>query len=280
MAKTDPKKASSKKAPAAKKGKADAAPEKKNTKLRTVIVLVFGVIVMAGLLVMNAGNLAKIAVEKIGSDTLGTKVAIETLDVKLQEREVDVTGIGVDNPAGYRAPQAFKIEKVKIAADQIGQELLVFDEIVVSGTTINLEVKENKTNLTELHGKMDSGASTRKTAAEAPVKVIIRKLVIENATLVPAATLGEREMQPVTLPTVRILGIGESSGGMTASEAMTLITDRVITVAMRSAVEAQYLQGMDTESLKKIQGALDLPTGLIDQVKGLGDKVMKDLFGE
>ncbi len=247
---------------------------KPNTKARTAAVLAVGMIVVVAVFALNASGLAKMAVEKIASQALGVKVSLASLDISLQDRQVDAGGITVANPQGFKSANAVQIGDVHIAADEISETRLVFNQIRVSGTVVNLEVSENKTNLIELHKNLNARAGNKAAGDGAePLKVIIRELVIEGATLNPAVTLAGAPMQPVIMPDIRMSGIGEQEGGVLPGQVMTMVTDRVVVMAMRTAVQNRYLQGMDQESLEQIQKALGLPSGIMDQVRDFGDKV-------
>lgn len=253
----------------------DQAQEaKKSKKLRTAIVLIVGLVGVVGLFALNAGSIAKITVEKIASRTLGVPVSIGGLEINLQEQQINVTSIKISNPPGYQGDKAMTIESVSIAADTISQDMLVLEKVQVSGTGIYLEVLPDRTNLIEIHGNLDKKASAREQA-ERPVKVMVRTLVIDDAVLYPAVTLAGGTLQPTTLPDIRINNIGSDSGGMLASEAMGVVAERVIIVAMRAAAEQRFLRGMDDASLQRIESALGLSSGLF---KNLGSKV-KGMFG-
>lgn len=281
MAKTDKTKASAKKKTATdgpKAASSHTASPKRNTRMRTALIVIAGMIVLVAILVLNAGGFTRAAIEKIAGDTLGVPVTLASLDIDLQQRQVDAGGVAIGNPEGFRAPNAITMGAVHIAASEISGATLEFDQIRITDAAINLEVAKNGTNLTALHDMLDARASTLAGNGREPVRVIIHDLLLEGATLNPVVTLGgTAPMKPVTMPNIHITGIGEQGGGVTPSEAMTLVADRVILVAMRTAVQNRYLQGMDEQSLTQIEKALGLPTGIVDQMRDFGEK-MRNLF--
>ncbi len=263
--------------------KTKTATKKKETQIKSnkkkiTTVVVFAVIVGFVILVMNVSNLAKAGVEKIASNTLGVKVSIAKLDISLQDKKIEVSGLHIGNPDGYKRPHALTVDTIRIVVEGITPTLLTFNEIAVVGTTINMEVAKNGTNMTDIRKNMDRKASTKKPSSEGPIKLIIKRLNIESATLNPTVVLAGGELPPVTMPNIRLTGIGQKSNGVLVSEAIGQILDRVTSVATQSAAESGFMRGMNADSLKNIQQSLGLPSGVMDQVKGFGGKI-KGIFG-
>lgn len=263
-------------AKASTKKKASKAPEKKS---RAVIagVLIAAVVIGAIALVMNVGSLAKISVEKVASHTLGAPVSIDDLAISLQEKQIRVTGVKVGNPAGYKQPYAAVVEDIVIAAEDIGQDLLVFNEIKVTGTMLNLEVAEGGTNFTTLreNARAHAGAAQQQDGA----KLIIRSLIVEKAVLNPGIILTGTAPQPITLPDIRIRGIGEETNGVTAPQAIAEVVNYVVRVAVTASLQEGFLRGMSPESLRLVQEQLGIPPGFVDQIRDFGDRV-KDIFSD
>lgn len=258
MAKTAAKKT------AKKKTAAKAEETKKN---KTMIAGIVSVVVIIGvvLLVMNAGGMAKRAIEKVASHTLGVPVHIASLDISLQEKQVVVGGLKISNPEGYKNAHALTIETIDIAASDITKELLSFNNIIVSGTDLYLEVTENGTNFTDLRKKVDTKASAEEKAAGDPAKVIIDLLRIENARVHPSVTLAGGDMQTMTLRDIELRNIGRKSNGVLASEAIGEVLDEVVQVATEASMEQGFLKGLSSESMED----LGLSSGLFDKVRGI-----------
>lgn len=260
--------AKKKKQPPSKKGKAIVAS-----------VLVLGVAIGAIALAVNLGGLARIAVEKIASNTLGVKVTIAKLDISLQEKQIEVHGLRIGNPEGYKNPQAITVEKISLAASDITQSLLVFDEVRVIGTDMNLEVTSHETNLTDLRDGANKNAGEQAQKNGKAPKIIIRDLRIESPSVTPKATLSNSALDPVKLPDIRITGIGEKTNGATVPEAIAQILDICTQVAMKTSIQSGFLRGMDADSLTAIQTSVGIPANLTDQIKDLSGKV-RELFGD
>jgi len=238
--------------------------------------LVLAVIAVSIALVMNVGGLAKMGVERISSKTLGASVSIASLDISLQNKQITVSGLKVGNPQGYSQPHALTIDSIVIAAEDMKQDLLVFNEIKASGATLNLEVTDKSSNFMDLRANAKNNIPPPDAAKE-QAKVIVRSVVLEKATLNPGIILAGTAPQPVTLPDIRIRGIGEQTNGVLAAEAIAQVVNYVVQVAMKTSLEEGYLRGMAPESLESIQTELGLPAGFMGQVKDLGSQI-KGLF--
>lgn len=249
--------------------------KKKAGFIMPVIVVIMSVLVVGGIIVyMNYTNFAKMAVEKMATRTLGVDVAITDLVIDVPNMRVDVSGLHIANPQGYENPHAMVVDAITIDLKEFKGQLVTFEYVAVTGTKLNLEVTQNGTNLTAIRNNMnrkatatDASAQKTDTPAKEPMKVIIDQLLINNATLHPSSVLAGGEMASVVLPDILLKGIGRKENGVLASEAMAQILDYVTRVAIDSAAKSGFLTGMNTESLKALQGSLGLSAGFVDKAK-------------
>src|SRR5262245_48729072 len=98
-------------------------------------------------IMMNMNILAKNYLEREASRTLGVTVTIGSLDITLQERSAVVKNLTIGNPEGFEKPYAAKVETINIALGNMAQQLIEFRDIDVGKAEVNLEVRENVTNL-------------------------------------------------------------------------------------------------------------------------------------
>lgn len=249
----------------------------KKTSRRVILIAVLAAVGAAfAFTAANVGGLAKRGIENRATLALGVPVKIAGLDISLQNKEIAVTGIEVFNPQGYSDAVAVGIGTAKIAADSIGQQVLVFNQINVDATKILFETTEQGSNMTQLRRQAKAGQEGAAPAAD-DVKVIIKELIISNATLQPAGLAAGVSAEPLTLPDIRIAGIGVKENGVSVPVAMAHITDALTVVSVKAALERNLLTGITPENLQIIQQDLGIPASLMDQVRGIGDKV-KSLF--
>lgn len=258
---------------------------KKKSKIFPVITILASLIVIAAIvLYMNMGSIAKAAVEKVATDTLGVKVTISALDINPVEKKVTVRGLKVVNPPGFRKEHALTVDHIGIAAESLSRELLVFRQIDVLGTSVNLEVTAKDTNLTALQKNVNRNASSQKAAqGDKVVKVIIRELIMNNTMLNPSATLVSGDPQPVNISSIRITGIGEKQNGVIASEAIMQVLERVSQVSFHVATQSGFLEGLSPEAVAGMRSQLGMPPDLKEQAKRGIESIksgIKGLFNE
>ena len=244
---------------------------KKNLMGGVAVLLIGG----GAYLYMNMGNIAKNITEKMASDALGVKVSIADLDISLPEKKIAVRGIRVANPAGYTDPYALSVDLVSVKLKSLSKELIVFDDISVVGTNINLEVNQNGTNLNDIKSNLKSGAKPKAASSKSdgekavPVKIVIRNMLIGDASLTPRVLLIGGNGSAVHMPDIRLSGIGEKENGILVRDALGQIWDKVTKVATKSASGAGFLEGISSDALKDL--------GVSGSVKGLTDSLGKNL---
>jgi|GEM_PF-1289831 len=282
--KTTAKTETAQKTTAPKAPKSANANEKKSS-LKLIIGGILGFVLMVGLvLFLNMGSLAKTAIEKIASDTLGVPVTLATLDIKLAEKTITVTGLNVTSPKGFKKPSVIKVGRINIAAESLSPELLVFKQIAVEGTNINLEVTEQATNITTIRNNVDSKAAAKPASADqkAPPKVIIRELLFNGMKLNPSMTMAGGDLKPVEISNLRMTNIGDKQQGVLASEAIAVILETITKTSMQASMQAGFLQGMSTDALGDIKNQLGMPANFKEQAKQGIDNLtsgIKGLFG-
>lgn len=235
--------------------------------------------VLITVLIMNASSVIKAQTEKLASQTLGVPVTIAAMHIKPSEKTITVAGLNIANPDGYQKPHAIHIDKIKITADSLARDLLKFKDIQIDGTDINLEVIESGTNLTTIRNHMNhKAAAANATEAKKPIKVIVSNLLFKDAVLNPSMTLIDGDLEPVTISSLQITGLGERRGGILASEAMAQIMDQLVRASMEGASQNGFLQGLSVDTLRD----MGLGAGFVDQakenLKNLSDGI-KNLFG-
>ena len=249
--------------------------EKKGSKKHLTILLVVAVILGFVGVAVNFGDLAKSAVEKVASKSMGVPVRLESLEISLKDKSIEVTGLTVGNPRGYEGPYALSVQTINIAAKDISKELLVFSDIKVTGTTVNLELNEKGNNLSDLRKSAKAAKTDKPKSAAEKTKVIINRLDIENAMLNSKTTLVESDLQSIKMPPIRITGIGEKSNGVLVSEAIVQVLNYVTQVATKRALQSGFMQGMNSEMLKELGNEYGFTIqsgqqgGIVDKVKGL-----------
>lgn len=241
------------------------------------IALVLAVLIGGVGIFMNMGSMIKTTVENVATKTLGVPVTVSSIDIKLTEKKITVSNLRIGNPKGFSKPHALTIGQIVIDADTISKEKLVFSNISTADTNIYLEVTESGTNLSSLSQNVKKGDKTKAKEAT-PVKVIIEKLALKNSKLHPAMTLIKGAEKTVNMPEIKLTGIGQKSGGVTAAEAISQVLEHVVQAGMEASLKAGLLEGLSDQILGEIGKNMAIP-GLSaisgsKELKNVEDKVL------
>lgn len=237
-----------------------AAKSKKDTKQKKSVLGpalgIFFLLLMIGgaYLYLNFEAFSKAFVEKQASKTLGTKVTIEALEIMPQELTVKVSGIHIANPHGYAKDDVLVVGGVKIAIESFQANPIVFKQVQIDDTNIDLEIKPSGTNMTDLVKGMDRKASDKGGKASSEKKIIIREFLLNNASVTATSEFLKSGEESVILPDLILKGIGEKKNGVVASEALAQIMDYVSQHAVKASAREGLLKGLSADSFKDIKG--------------------------
>ncbi len=234
----------------------------------TVTSLAFALLFGGGVyLYMNMNSYAKQFAEKAARDALGVNVSIGAVNVSIKDKRVVVKNITVDNPAGYDSAYAAKIETIAMQADSFSQTLLNFQNVRVSGTDVNLEVKSQGSNLNDLKNTVNANAAQGDAAAE-QIQVIIQNLNIVTMRVQPTGLLAELGLEPISVPPISLNNIGSGQNGTSAKQAIAQIWVPVAEQINKQAMDAGFYKGLPMGITK------NLGVGQVNQIK---EKIKRDI---
>lgn len=188
-----------------------------NVKKGIVITLIIIIVLIAAVItyfLTNLNMIVKMAIEKYGSEAIGTAVRVKRVNIQLKEGSAFIEGLTVANPEGFETPLAFSLGKTgadidlaSLKTDEIGIE-----DIVVKAPEIFVEInKDNKNNLNELMKNLPKAPAKTKSSEESKetkeVKMHIHHLIFEKgriyAKVVPMNKDYELDMPKVEMQNLR-----------------------------------------------------------------------------
>ena len=164
----------------------------------------------------NLDWIVKSAIEKYGSQAVGTAVRVESVTLDLAKGKGAITGLTVANPRGYSAPHIMSLGSisVRVSPRSVAADPAVIDDIRISSPLVVYEMNDDRVaNVDALKKNLvpDRPAKT-KSAPGTEKRLRIRQLVIENAKAdVRIAALDGRP-RTVTLPRIEMKDIGGKRG--------------------------------------------------------------------
>ena len=131
--------------------------------VRAILTLLVLIIVLVVLVVVNRNFIVKYAIERFGSEIVGTSISVERVDIGLSNGSAGIYGLTVANPTGFDAPNAFSLGEISTALQlkSLFSKVMVIDDIVVDAPVIVVEINEkNEANLNELRKNMPESSSS------------------------------------------------------------------------------------------------------------------------
>lgn len=232
-------------------------------------------------LYLNFGSLAKQLGEKIATEALGVPVTIGNVQVSIPDRTAGVTNIRIGNPAGFEKDTILTIGGIRIDIDTIQTDLATFNAIQVVNSVINLEVGSNGTNLqalqkqikdrAEANASKDKKVKANQTEEQAKaakgnpenIKVIVKDFKMQGTQINANISGLGADMANITMPDLKLKGIGDKENGVLAREAVGQILDAIMRSAQKAASSEGLLGNFNIDSLK------ERGQEAIDKIKGL-----------
>lgn len=196
-------------------------------KIGKIIFSLIGVIILvvAGLawyVLSNINGIVKDVVETQGTKVLQTPVKLNHVDVKLFDGSAELGLFSVKNYAGFEQENLLSFETIKVAIEpsSINTDVIVLDEVTISGISVVAEQKGTTTNLQTLLSKFpksDSASKPEPAASEGQeILLAIKKLnFVDNSLSLATEDYGTHTLD---LPKIVQTNLGTDSGGLTPEQ--------------------------------------------------------------
>jgi uncharacterized protein involved in outer membrane biogenesis len=191
---------------------------KKALKVMGISLLVL-LLVVAIVVNFFAGNVVKTAVNAGGPAVLGVPVHLDAATVRLIRGLVDIKGLNIGNPEGFKSKDMFKLDKfrVKMQPLSVMGDKIHIEEIVIDAPIIIYEMSMTGSNIGELIDSLSPDApKEEKPKQEKPKKktgqakqVQIDRFVLSNAKIKLTSKLLRGKGMTLPLPTVVLTDIGK-----------------------------------------------------------------------
>lgn len=250
-----------------------------------LIGLVVVVAVLIGALTyvyFSLDSIVAAAIERFGSQATQTRVEVSDVDISLGEGKASIAGLTVANPEGYSADHVFALGRmaVTIDTDTITKQPLVINEIRVSGPRALYEInKAGKANIQALRDNLASGQSAEPATEGTPIKLIIRKLIIEDGRVEGRVAAFEDREFSTALPRIELNNLGQKTNGASPAE----LAQEIAAVLARRVGEAATRMGIERyagKSMEELRKQLEERTGgaLREKLDDAAGGKLKDLL--
>jgi hypothetical protein len=251
--------------------------------IRAAVIGVFGLLVVLFLLELYLGRIVKAAIETVGPHLTGTTVTVENVDISPRLGSGTLRGLVVGNPPPYKEPYALRLGEVHVRLDlpSLRSNTVVVTSILVKDAEVAVEGVPRHSNISKLLDTLnqkvgqDSGKSSPSKTSTSERRVRVDEFVIHRMRVrarlniagvtTPAAGL--------TLPEVRLTGLGSKGTGITLAELGRDILQAVYSEVLSALGPKSWIL---KETQEGTQWLRDKSSGAIrDASKAVGDLFRK-----
>jgi len=202
-------------------------------------------LVLVGLVALYfcLGSNIKTGVETLGPKITKCAVTVEDIQISPLAGRVEIRGMVVGNPEGFKTESAFRLNQIRVRLDSksLLSDRIHIQEILIDAPEITYEVGLSGSNIGAIQKNVEefTGTSTEGTPAEEPAQAEEpvaegggKKLQLDDFRLVGAkvnlsAKLLAGQAMTVPLPEIRLQDIGKEEEGQSVAEIVSEIFNAV-----------------------------------------------------
>jgi uncharacterized protein involved in outer membrane biogenesis len=230
------------------------------------VILAVVILVVA----FSLGTIVKRGVENIGPQATKVDVRLKSAEVWLLAWHVQLSGLFIGNPPGYKTASAIEADKVSVRVKPLSafSDKLVVKSIDVTGPVITLEGGLHDNNLKKIEKNLDAYTASSSSApstgpAKPERKLQVNELVITGAKLLVNTKLSGGHTITLSIPDIHLTDLGTGPEGVTAAEVGQKALHAVLQAATMAL--AQNASGLGETA---VGGAKNAVQKAADSLKG------------
>jgi hypothetical protein len=206
----------------------------------------------------------KTAIEKYGSESLGTKVSVGEVNISLLQTTATITNLEIANPPGFDDPIAFKAGLIEITLNSKESKIdsVVIDRILLNSPMVFYIKTKQTDNLSRLQDQAtrstkdsqssDKPGGSKDKGREQP-RILIKKFDIEKANLSYRDTRIVSTTVNLKLDDIHIVDIDTGKNGAGTQEAVSKIVNAIIPAVKQAVIKSvtAYLD-VATDTLRNV----------------------------
>ena len=210
---------------------------------KTLISVVFLLLLAGGGLFFYLDSIVKSGIEVVGSNLLGTEVTVDSVSLSPLSGQGSISGLRVENPEGFESQYAFELDSVLVSIDvnSVFTDAAEIESIVIMQPVITYETKIASDNIRTLLDNLDEGdapSSDPETEDDSAQQIIIREFRMVGSQLNFVSALVSA---PITLADIEIRDIGAEGGSASAANAVRVVLQELVA----SILNSDDLPGLD-----------------------------------
>ncbi|MCX7767270.1 MAG: AsmA family protein [Candidatus Sumerlaeia bacterium] len=253
--------------------------------LRNVIiggaVLLILFVIIVTVILANLNSIARVGIEKVLSSVLEVKVNLQKVNIKPLSGKVELLGLTIGNPPGFKTSEAFSVNRIMVKADLMSfkSDQPRIQLIELQSPSITLEQGFKNSNLSQLI-KNASDNESKSPPPDTPTasrkKVRIDKIVVEKAQVALSAPILQGKKIPVPLPRIELNNIGGEKKEVSIPEAIKIFLTEIfktILTAGQTLMPEELFQDLQG-SLKSVVGAVgEITRTMIQKTGKVGEQI-------
>jgi len=248
--------------------------------LKFVGILAVILIIFAVGVGFYVGPIAKAAIENLGPKITKVPVTVEAVNVSLPTGTAGVKELVIGNPEGFQNPQAMSLgnASIRLNPKSVFSDKIVIHSIRIDSPEIFFEGGLGGNNLSKIMDNVnasagshtearspETSAQTTASSTEKPApKLQVDEFLITGAkthVILPGITSAPTTL---TLPEIRLTGLGQSTEGITAAELLQKVLTQVTSTTFQEVAKAVPNAG---DALKNLGTSLPTKEGAIEKIK-------------
>lgn len=220
------------------------------TLLKVGVIAILLIVVAGAVLGVYLDSLIKSGVEAVGPKITGTAVKLVTVALSPFSGKVQLKGLVVDNPQGFKTARAFQLAEAKVHVDLKSalSDRLIIEEILIDGPEITYEAGPSGTNIGRIQQNVAAFGKSAgtKEAPEAQTqkkdptqkKVQINHFIVRSGTVTLSASMLKGKPVTLPLPDIHLRDIGKDSGGVTVQKAAAEMVSAINKAAVQTVASS------------------------------------------
>ena len=243
-----------------------------------VVVLATLLVIALAVLYSNRNTIIKKSVETVLSDVLQVKVTLESANLSIPKRTVELKGLVIANPDGFKTPKAFSMDSILVKVDVLSfrTEEPVINIISMESPDITIEQGFHGSNISTLiknaSGEEEKKEPEEEKESEAGKAIKIEKVVVDKAEIGLSAPVLKGRSISYTLPRFEMNDIGGKGKKTTIAESIRIF---LIEILKRSLAQGKGIIPDDLQ--KSLQSSLDSVVSTVGKQLDTMSDITKDV---
>jgi len=223
------------------------------------IIKLLLLVVFAAILLIIAGGYffgeraIRVGIETQATKTLNVGVSVDDIDVGVFQGKMGISGLAVNNPAGYKEEYFLKLGKgdVKVDIGSLMSDKVKIERIGLNGVDLTLEQKGMSSNLKDILDSMPKGEKKPKAKDGKKLETDELEITDVNVTVKLGVLEGKGDTVNLKLAPIRMKNLG-SDGELDTGELAAQIV-----LAISKGIAEQGVGALPEEMLKNLEGSVN-----------------------